>query len=112
MSLSFHSLNLLTLFASVNAIALFLPLAAKAEPTVHRYNPALVALYTSSCTKQLSAKVPAKAKQACLCSVKEMQKQHPQGQAVEIVKRAKSSSDVDPSTNVPKVMSKYFAPCI
>ncbi|MGF1603954.1 MAG: hypothetical protein ACFCU8_18435 [Thermosynechococcaceae cyanobacterium] len=112
MSVSSRSLNLLTLFASVNAISLCLPLTTTAAPKVHSYNPALVALYTSSCTKQLSAKVPAKAKQACLCSVKEMQKQHPQGQAVEIVKKAKSSSDVDPSTGVPIVMSRYFAPCM
>jgi hypothetical protein len=112
MSMSFRSLNLLTVFASVNAIALLFPVAAKAEQKLHSYNPALVALYTSSCTKQLSAKVPAKAKQACQCSVREMQKYHPQGQAVAIVKKAKSSSNVDPSTGVPTEMSKYFAPCM
>lgn len=106
-------LSLLALFTAVNAVGLLLPTtqAAKANPTAHNYNPALVAIYTSSCVKQLNVETP-KAKQACQCSVREMQKQHPQPQAVAIVKQAKSSDSVDPSTGIPTMMSKYFAPCL
>ena len=117
MSMSNRSLNLLALFTSVNVLGLLFPMvrAAEAAPKPHNYNPALVAIYTSSCMKQLDQKTP-NAKQACQCSVKEMQKKHPQPQAIAIVKQAnsqaKSSSSVDPSTGVPVVMSKYFVPCL
>jgi hypothetical protein len=111
MSMANRPLNLLALFTAVNTVGLLLLTlqAAEAAPEKHSYNPALVAIYTSSCMKQV--KTP-KAKQACQCSVKEMQKYHPQTQAVAIVKQAKSSSSIDPSTGVPTEMSKYFAPCL
>ncbi|PZD72879.1 hypothetical protein C1752_03241 [Acaryochloris thomasi RCC1774] len=112
MSMTKRSLNLLALFTSVNAVGLILPTlqAAEAAPKPHNYNPALVAIYTSSCMKQLNRNPDAK--KACQCSVREMQKHHAQTQAVAIVKKAKSSSSVDPSTGVPNGMSKYFAPCL
>ncbi len=113
MSKTNRSLHLLALFSSVSVVGALLPAIQRADatPKMHRYNPALVALYTSSCVKRLSAKTP-KAKQACQCSVREMQKQHPQMQAVAIVKKAKTSAAVDPATGVPNLMSKYFAPCM
>lgn len=113
MSMMNRPLNLLALFTAINAIGLLLPTpqAAEATPKKHSYNPALVALYTSSCVKQLNVATP-KAKQACQCSVREMQKHHPQTRAVAIVKQAKSSTSVDPATGIPTEMSKYFAPCM
>lgn len=107
-----RSLGVLVLFTSINAVALSTGLQpADATPKGHNYNPALVALYTSSCMKRLNAKTP-NPKQACQCSVREMQKHHSQTQAVAIVKQAKSSSSTDPATGVPTMMSKYFAPCL
>lgn len=108
-----RSIQLLALFTTVNAIALLPPASAVAKPDkLHRYNPALVALYTSRCTKRLRANKTPKAKQACQCSVREMQKRYPQRQAIAIIKKAKSSDSMDPSTGVPTLMSKYFSPCL
>jgi hypothetical protein len=101
--------------------ATFAPLMASAAqwttaPSLeiaYQYSPQLTSRYTSGCTDKLRAKGKSavQAQQLCQCSLKNMQAQHTQGQAIGILMRAQFSGSYDSRTGLPTALSKYFATC-
>jgi hypothetical protein len=80
---------------------------------MNKYSPTLVSRYTSGCTEKLreKGKTAAQAQEMCQCSMRNMQAQHTQGQAIGILMKAQFSGSTDPNTGLPFALSKYFATC-
>jgi hypothetical protein len=92
--------------------------AAKFNPApsfkiAYTYSPTLTSRYTSGCTEKLRAKGKSaiQAQQMCQCSLRNMQTQHTQGQAIGILVKAQFSGSTDPQTGLPTALSKYFSTC-
>ncbi len=79
----------------------------------NQYSPTLISRYTSGCSEKLRAKgkTAAQAQEMCQCSMRNMQAQHTQGQAIGILMQAQFSGSTDPNTGLPFALSKYFASC-
>jgi hypothetical protein len=103
-------------------VATFAPLSAVSAaqfnpaPSVkmaYTYSPTLTNRYTSGCTEKLRAKGKSmsQAQQMCKCSLKNMQVQHTQSQAIGILVKAQFSGSTDPRTGLPTTLSKYFSTC-
>jgi hypothetical protein len=100
-------------FAPLSAVS-----AAQVNPTpsfkmAYTYSPTLTSRYTSGCAEKLRAKGKSamQAQQMCQCSLKNMQVQHTQSQAIGILVKAQFSGSTDPRTGLPTALSKYFSTC-
>ncbi|WP_404784215.1 hypothetical protein [Altericista sp. CCNU0014] len=100
----------LTPFSAVSAAPSTPNSSAK---TAYKYSPTLISRYTTGCSEKLRAKgkSAAQAQQMCQCSMKNMQAQHTQGQAIGILMKAQFSGSTDPSTGLPTALTKYFESC-
>lgn len=80
----------------------------------HTYSGQFVELYTSNCAQRLTqhGKPTGVAKSTCQCSMKQMQLQHSQGEAISILLGAQLSLSKDARTGLPTQLSKYFTPCL
>lgn len=110
------------LTAGLAGAATFTPLsavsAAQFNPNpsfemAYTYSPTLTSRYTSGCSEKLQSKGKSaiEAQQMCQCSLKNMQIQHTQGQAIGILVKAQFSGSTDPKTGLPTALSKYFSTC-
>jgi hypothetical protein len=97
----------------VSVASVAIPSAANAQ-TRYEYSPVLVQRYTSGCSQKLQAngKTAEQAQSLCQCSLNQMQLQHSQGQAIQILLAAQFNPAIDPAIGMPRVLSKYFAPCV
>jgi hypothetical protein len=80
----------------------------------YTYSPTLISRYTSGCMEKIRAARGVSAIQAqkmCQCSLRNMQTQHTQGQAIGILVKAQFSGSTDPRTGLPTTLSKYFSTC-
>jgi hypothetical protein len=86
---------------------------ASSLKVAYSYSPQLTSRYTAGCSDKLRAKGKSavQAQQLCQCSLKNMQAQHTQGQAVGILLKAQFSGSTDSRTGLPTALSKYFATC-
>lgn len=86
---------------------------APSNKVAYTYSPTLTSRYTTGCTEKLRAKGKSalEAQQLCQCSLKNMQTQHTQGQAIGILVKAQFSGSTDPKTGLPTALSKYFSTC-
>jgi hypothetical protein len=96
---------------SMASAAQFTP--APSFKIAYTYSSQLVSRYTAGCSDKLRSKgkSAAQAQQLCQCSLKNMQAQHSQGEAISILMRAQFSGSKDPRTGLPSALSKYFASC-
>lgn len=80
----------------------------------YTYSSSLVSRYTAGCTPKVQSRGRslAQARQACQCSLDQMQQQHSQGEAVALLIRAQFSASTDPKTGLPSALSRYFTPCM
>lgn len=118
----FSTVSGVLLSAGLVGAATFAPLsmvsAAQFNPApsfkmAYTYSPTLVSRYTSGCTEKLRAKGKSaiQAQQMCQCSLRNMQSQHTQGQAIGILVKAQFSGSTDPRTGLPTALSRYFSTC-
>jgi hypothetical protein len=96
---------------SMASAAQFTP--APSFKMAYTYSPQLTSRYTSGCSDKLRSKGKSavQAQQLCQCSLRNMQAQHTQGQAIGILMRAQFSGSYDSRTGLPTALSKYFASC-
>jgi chromosome condensin MukBEF ATPase and DNA-binding subunit MukB len=96
---------------SVVSAAQFTP--APSFKVAYNYSPQLASRYTSGCSDKLrnKGKSAAQAQQICQCSLRNMQAQHSQGQAIGILMRAQFSGSYDSRTGLPTALSRYFSSC-
>ena len=96
---------------SMASAAQFTP--APSFKVAYTYSSQLTSRYTAGCSDKLRSKgkSAAQAQQLCQCSLRNMQAQHSQGEAIGILMRAQFSGSKDPRTGLPSAPSKYFASC-
>lgn len=99
--------------SSAVSVAPFTPHPSVKMAMANKYSPTLISRYTSGCTEKLrtKGKTAEQAQQMCQCSMKNMQAQHTQGQAIGILMKAQFSGSTDPNTGLPFALTKYFASC-
>lgn len=101
-------------FAPLSAVsaAQFNP-APSFKVAAYTYGATLTNRYTSGCSEKLRAKGKSaiQAQQMCQCSLRNMQVQHTQSQAIGILVKAQFSGSTDSRTGLPTTLSKYFSNC-
>jgi len=112
MSQSMKITNRLVLAIGMSAALLpaLLPQAAHAQ---YQYSTQLVERYTTGCSKELVKKgySGAQAQSLCVCSLRQMQRQHSQSSAIVVLTSAQLNPVKDPKIGLPNTLSKYFTPC-
>jgi hypothetical protein len=100
-------------FAPLSAVSAAQFNSAPSFNVAYTYGATLTSRYTSGCSEKLRAKGKSavQAQQICQCSLKNMQAQHTQSQAIGILVKAQFSGSTDPRTGLPTALSKYFSTC-